>query len=129
MDTSRLPTETCQLWQMLLHEPLLQGFVPIGGTALSLRIGYRISEDLDFAYLRAMLLKQRLNVLKELLLEKGIQLEEIPVVVTQEEFLESGMELVNYQQNYLAHLPEGSVKQSFVCLDPHVTVLLAGEFG
>jgi len=127
MDTSRLPTETRQLWEALHHEPLLHGFVLIGGTALALRIGHRLSEDLDFAYLGARLPKQRLNVLKEALLEQGIQLEEITDVVTQEEFLVTGLALADYQQNYLAHLPQGSVKLSFVCLDPHVTGLFAGD--
>lgn len=51
MDTGRLPAETRQLWLALMHEPLLRGFVLIGGTALTLRIGHRLSEDLDFAYL------------------------------------------------------------------------------
>lgn len=127
MDTSRLPAETRQLWEALLHEPLLHGFVLIGGTALTLRIGHRLSEDLDFAYLGARLPKLRLNALRQALLAKGIRPEEIPDVIAQDEFLESGLELADYQQNYLAHLPGGSVKLSFVCLDPHVTSLFTGD--
>lgn len=127
MDTSKLPTETRQLWAVLMHEPLLHGFTLIGGTALTLRIGHRLSEDLDFAYLGARLPKQRLNALKQVLLEQRIRLEEISDVVAQADFLEAGLELADYQQNYLAQLPRGAVKLSFVCLDPHVTGLFAGD--
>lgn len=45
-----LPEETGKLWNFLRHHPALQGFVLIGGTALALQIGHRLSEDLDFAY-------------------------------------------------------------------------------
>lgn len=127
MDTSKLPAETRQLWSALMQEPLLQGFVLIGGTALTLRIGHRLSEDLDFAYLGFQLPKQRLKLLSELLLKKGIRLEEMTDMIAQADFLDSGLELADYQQNYLAHLPQGSVKLSFVRMDSHITTLLAGD--
>jgi len=127
MDTSRLPAETRQLWLALMHEPLLRGFVLIGGTALTLRIGHRLSEDLDFAFLGTKLPRQRLTMLRQVLLAKGVRLEEILDVTAQESFLDAGLELADFQQNYLAHLPEGSVKLSFVCFDRHITTLLAGN--
>lgn len=127
MDTSRLPAETRQLWLALMHEPLLRGFVLIGGTALTLRIGHRLSEDLDFAFLGTKLPRQRLTMLRQVLLAQGIQLEEILDVAAQESFVDAGLELADFQQNYLAHLPEGSVKLSFVCFDRHITTLLAGN--
>lgn len=127
MDTSRLPAETRLLWERLNQEPLLQGFVLIGGTALTLRIGHRISEDLDFAYLGQRLPMQRLKALRSLLADQGITLDAIQDVVAQNEFLDSGLELAEYQQNFIAHLPTGSVKLSFVCMDPHVTQLLTGD--
>lgn len=128
MDTGRLPAETRQLWEALEYEPLLRGFVLIGGTALTMRIAHRLSEDLDFAYLGAKLPRQRLNVLKQRLSENGIRLDEITDVVAQSEFLDAGLELADYQQNFLAQLPcGGTVKLSFMSLDPHITKLLAGE--
>lgn len=127
MDTSKLPTETRQLWAVLMHEPLLHGFTLIGGTALTLRIGHRLSEDLDFAYLGARLPKRSLQALKQHLNTKGIRLEEIPDVLAQQTFLDTGLELADYQQNYLAEAPSGTVKLSFVCFDPHVTGLFAGD--
>ena len=43
-----LPAGTAKVFAHLYAEPLLSGFTLIGGTALSLQIGHRQSEDLDF---------------------------------------------------------------------------------
>ena len=43
-----LPAVTARVFAHLYAEPLLSGFTLIGGTALSLQIGHRQSEDLDF---------------------------------------------------------------------------------
>ena len=43
-----LPAATAKVFAHLYAEPLLSGFTLIGGTALSLQIGHRQSEDLDF---------------------------------------------------------------------------------
>jgi len=45
-----LPPETERLWRRLESEPILAGWYLIGGTALSLLIGHRQSEDLDIAW-------------------------------------------------------------------------------
>ena len=127
MDTSRLPAETRQLWELLADEPLLHGFALIGGTALTLRIGHRLSEDLDFAYLGERLPKQRLIALGKMLSAKGIRLEEIADASAHVDFLDAGLELADYQQNYLARLPQGAVKLSFVCFDPHITSVFSGD--
>lgn len=46
-----LPDATKSLWLRLCQEPLLKDAILIGGTALTLRIGHRRSEDLDFTFL------------------------------------------------------------------------------
>lgn len=43
-----MPERTRCVFQALAKEPLMKGFVLIGGTALSIQIGHRLSEDLDF---------------------------------------------------------------------------------
>ncbi|MBI5891400.1 MAG: nucleotidyl transferase AbiEii/AbiGii toxin family protein [Nitrosomonadales bacterium] len=43
-----MPERTRRVFQELAQEPLMKGFVLIGGTALSIQIGHRLSEDLDF---------------------------------------------------------------------------------
>ena len=42
-----MPSETADLFTKLRGNPLLHPFFLIGGTALSLHIGHRVSEDLD----------------------------------------------------------------------------------
>lgn len=43
-----LPENTRNVFDYLANEPLLRNFTLIGGTALSLQIGHRLSGDLDF---------------------------------------------------------------------------------
>jgi predicted nucleotidyltransferase component of viral defense system len=43
-----MPERTRRVFQVLAKEPLMKGFVLIGGTALSIQIAHRLSEDLDF---------------------------------------------------------------------------------
>ena len=50
MATNKLRPDTAGVWAALEGHPLLKGFILIGGTALTLRIGHRVSEDLGFAY-------------------------------------------------------------------------------
>lgn len=127
MDIGKLPTDTRRVWERLRQEPLLKGFVLIGGTALTLRIGHRISEDLDFAYLGATLPRQRLALLRKRLADEGIALALNQDVAAQNDFIDAGLELDDFQQNYLAHLPEGIVKLSFVRFDNDLTGILDGS--
>jgi hypothetical protein len=123
MDTSRLLPETRSLWQRLELDPLLNGFVLIGGTALTLRIGHRVSEDLDFAYLGNLLPKQRLKQLSRLLDNEGIRFELNQNVSAEQDFIDSGLLLDDHQQDYLAN---NAVKVSFIRLDNQTTALLSG---
>lgn len=45
-----LTPEAERLWNLLREHQSLAGFVLIGGSALSLRIDHRLSEDLDFVH-------------------------------------------------------------------------------
>ena len=47
LHTQTLTPQTLELIQALQGEPLLQGFHLVGGTALALQIGHRISVDID----------------------------------------------------------------------------------
>lgn len=127
MDIGRLPADTRRLWERLRQEPLLRGFLLVGGTALTLRIGHRISEDLDFAYLGATLPRQRLALLVKNLRNAGIDLEANQDIAAQDDFIDAGLELDDFQQNYLAHLPEGIVKVSLVRFDNDLTKILDGN--
>jgi len=66
-----LPEATRKLFERLSNEPLLQGFVLVGGSALALQIGHRLSEDLDFTFLAEDLPAGRVNALAAALEKEG----------------------------------------------------------
>lgn len=123
MDTIKLPPDTQRLWQSLQSNLLLNGFVLIGGTALAMRIGHRISEDLDFAFLGDLLPSKRLRQMVDRLRTAGVDLQLNQDAVAEQEFINSGLLLEEHQQNYIAN---GTVKLSFVRLDNPTTALLSG---
>jgi hypothetical protein len=109
---------------VLAHHPLLRGYVLIGGTALTLRIGHRVSEDLDFAFVEAKLPRARIKALITDLAASGVTLEQVRSPVAEEEFLDSGLDLADYQQNFIAN---GTVKISMICLDPPASTVIVGQ--
>lgn len=56
-----MPERTRRVFEVLAKEPLMQGFVLIGGTALSIQIGHRLSEDLDFWLPEKSMSKERVD--------------------------------------------------------------------
>jgi hypothetical protein len=46
--TEFMPERTGWGFQVLFQEPLMQGFVSIGDTAISIQIGHRLGKYLDF---------------------------------------------------------------------------------
>lgn len=114
-----LKPETQALWDQIRDKPALHGFVLIGGTALAMHIGHRVSEDLDLAWPGARLPRQRITALRRALEEVGATLVANDSMEAIREFEDSGMELHDYQQNYLAN---ESVKLTFVAPDQEVAV-------
>jgi len=66
-----MPERTKRVYEVLANEPLMQGFVLIGGTALSLQIGHRLSEDLDFWLPATSMTKERIDTILSRLGAKG----------------------------------------------------------
>ncbi len=58
-----MPERTRRVYQALAKEPLMQGFVLIGGTALSIQLGHRLSEDLDFWLPAPSMSKERVDAI------------------------------------------------------------------
>ena len=56
-----MPDRTRRVYQALAKEPLKKGFILIGGTALSIQMGHRLSEDLNFWLPAASLSKNRID--------------------------------------------------------------------
>ncbi len=65
-----VPSHTRALWGVVARLPQIQNFYLAGGTALALRMGHRISQDLDlFAPLETLDDALRQSIIAEL--EKG----------------------------------------------------------
>lgn len=110
MNSECLPPATRAIWRRLENEEALRGFILVGGTALSLRIGHRESEDLDFAFPDMKLPTRRLEVLKKKF--PGWTPNDNPS--SYDEFLNAGMSLHEYQQDFLT---EENVKITFFAED------------
>ena len=132
-----LRPDTRQLWERLCGEPTLSGFVLVGGSALALHLGHRVSEDLDLTYAgldvpsghsagESRLPRRRLDVFMERLRAEGRRVEPNDNAADTDDFLLAGLELADYQQNYLVD----GVKVSFFAPDtPLRMVLSTGEQG
>jgi hypothetical protein len=125
-----LRPDTQKLWDRLRVDRALAGFVLIGGSALSLHFSHRLSEDLDLAFIGpgpepAVRLPRRL--LEQLLAHlrtDGQEVESRDSAVSWREFEAAGMDLHDYQQDYLI----GGVRVSFFAPDhPLNRVLGPGE--
>ncbi|MEN9886570.1 MAG: hypothetical protein RL758_1148 [Pseudomonadota bacterium] len=130
MDNAKLRPDTRQVWEHLAEHPQLKGFILIGGTALTLHIGHRVSEDLDFSCTEPHkhLPKAQIKALVRELAQQGVSLVLHQDPIAMEEFAEAGLDLDNYQQNFIASAGAGSaVKVSLVCYDPPMQELLPGK--
>jgi hypothetical protein len=92
-----LPSATRLLWRQLENEEAWRGFILVGGSALSIRIGHRLSEDLDFAFPAMKLPSGQLAALRRKF--PGWTANDNPAAY--DEFLNAGMSLHDFQQDYL----------------------------
>ena len=117
-----LPPETEKVWDFLKAQPALGGFVLIGGSALALRISHRRSEDLDIAFLNTHLPRARLEALQRIAAQAGVDFQRTDDEATLQEFALAGLELHDYQQNFIVN---GAVKVSFFVPDATLAKVLA----
>ena len=127
----KLRPDTRAVWDAFDGHPLLKGFVLIGGTALTLRIGHRVSEDLDLAYTARKLPKVQIAALVKHLGGMGVDMRLAQNPLDEEDFFNSGLDLNDYQQNFMANalVTTGDVKVSLVCYDPPMAEFIKGEPG
>jgi DNA-binding transcriptional MerR regulator len=109
-----LPPATEKVWEYLREQPALAGFVLACGSALSLLLKHRVSEDLDFVFLAPRLPRQKLEALCLASGESGFRFTRNDDEAAVQEFAEVGMELHDYQQDYLVN---EVVKVSFFAPD------------
>lgn len=110
-----LRPDTQKLWNHLQSEPALKGFVLVGGTALSMHLHHRLSEDLDFMYLGKKLPKAQIEALKRRARGAGFEFAANDSPAGVEEFIHAGLDFNDYQQDYIAN---GTVKVTFVAPEP-----------
>lgn len=116
-----LRPDTQALWDLLKTQKALGGFVLIGGTALSLHLGHRLSEDLDFAFDGPKLPRARIEALKRRLEQAGWPCTPNDPIGAVHEFEDSGLDLHDYQQD---HVAGARVKLSLWAPDNEVRVQL-----
>jgi hypothetical protein len=95
-----LPENTRNVFEYLANEPLLQGFTLIGGTALSLQIGHRVSEDLDFWTSNETLKKRDISMLIRNAQESGFSAE---LAMSGDKIIAAkinGLDVLLYSQDY-----------------------------
>lgn len=109
-----LPPATEKVWKYLRDQPALAGFILAGGSALSLLIRHRVSEDLDLICLQPRLPRQRLAVLCRESHAAGFDFKPSDDEAAIQEFAEGGLELHDYQQDFLVN---DAVKVSFFAPD------------
>ncbi len=105
-----LPPNTEKIWNFLKEQPALAGFVLVGGSALALTIRHRRSEDLDLVYPEIHLPREKIEALGRSASLAGIDLQRNDDEATAQAFAQDGLELHDYQQDFLA---DGVVKVSF----------------
>jgi hypothetical protein len=109
-----LPPETEKVWNYLREQPALAGFVLAGGSALSLLIQHRVSEDLDLVFLQPRLPRQKLEILGRDARLAGFHFTPNDDEAALQEFADGGLELHHYQQDYVVN---DAVKVSFFAPD------------
>ena len=105
--------DTEALAKRISGEKLLDQFLLIGGTALSLYLEHRLSEDLDFATTNKTLPKKAIADLIARLNRKGSRIEDIIPLAARHDAINEGYDIEDYQQDWLVD----GVKLTFFTLE------------
>ncbi|MGH8295971.1 MAG: nucleotidyl transferase AbiEii/AbiGii toxin family protein [Steroidobacteraceae bacterium] len=108
-----LPERTEKLLRAIDGSPSAGGLLLVGGTALALRISHRRSAELAFAFSSRRLPRRKIDQLLEEL-RGGHDVMAMANVAAQQDFLDSGLELSDYQRDYSVD----GVKVAFFTPDP-----------
>jgi len=105
--------ETEALANRLSGEPLLEKFLLVGGTALSIYLNHRLSEDLDFATSERVLPTQAISDLLERFKRTGSVIEDNLTLAARHNATNEGYDIENYHQDWLVD----GVKLTFFVLE------------
>lgn len=133
MHTETLPAATLDLLKTLAETQEIEGFTLVGGTALSLRHGHRISEDLDFVPREGRELPRSVvDTILERLRVRGYTVDLVPNVAAQQDFEDSGLDLADYHQDWMVRGEAGDTKLTFFVAEDQPQLLDGsgrGKFG
>lgn len=105
--------ETEALAIRLSDEPLLEQFLLVGGTALSIYLKHRLSEDLDFATTDRTLPTQAISDLLKRFEHTGSIVEDILPLAARHDAINEGHDIEDYHQDWLID----GVKLTFFTLE------------
>ena len=109
-----LPNNTARLFRTIQFEPLLEDFTLIGGTAISLLVGHRLSMDLDFCTFSEVLPTYKINQFVLHLKDKGHQVFDVTNPNKKAQFkINTGKDLDDYARDYVID----GVKVTFFAYD------------
>lgn len=94
-----LPASTERLLRSIDALSAAEGLILAGGTALAIRMEHRLSADLDFVFPAERLPRKRVALLLDAL-RRSHSVASFPNLAAEQEFLDSGLELADYQQDY-----------------------------
>ena len=121
-----MPEETAYIFDILKSFQELNQFYLIGGTALSLHIGHRLSEDLDFITKEQKLPREAIQASLDKLRQSRIQVVRDDDATSYDEFQIAGMELHDYSQSFIVEM---KCKVTFFTAEDHHINLLQSPLG
>ncbi|MEQ1533617.1 MAG: nucleotidyl transferase AbiEii/AbiGii toxin family protein [Sideroxydans sp.] len=108
-----MPERTRRVFEVLAKEPLMKGFVLIGGTALSIQISHRLSEDLDFWLPEKSMSKDRVDSILINLSQHGVSHEFATPAWKISQARINGIDLLSQSRDHII----GGVKVTFFARD------------
>lgn len=96
-----LPERTRKLFERLSKEPLMEGLVLVGGSAMAIQIGHRISGDLDFVALSSRLPSDKIESLTQKLQNEGMDVSLTTAQSAISQFkINTGDNMLDYVRDY-----------------------------
>lgn len=92
--------QTRHVFHALAGNPSIHEFLLVGGTALSLLVKHRLSEDLDFASSNIRLNRRAISNIIQGLRAQGLEVKQQFNLAAQQDFEDTGLDLHDYQQDY-----------------------------
>lgn len=102
----KLPENTRALFAAIssaAKDGILDDMLLLGGTALAMRLGHRMSEDIDFAIGTLRLPTDKISVLMRRLNDAGCEVVDVLSESARDDFENDGLDIENYQQDWLVN--------------------------